>query len=93
MAEKRRLVELAEQKLGTRRSVEEAARLGSLSFEEDLAAQAAALCENEEEAGTSWNSEEEGYVDEKEVEELGLDRSELTEEKGQSRDFDPGMCD
>jgi hypothetical protein len=51
--------------------IEEAAGLepGSLSLEEDLAAQAVALCEDEEEAGTSyWESEEEEYVDEEEEE-------------------------
>jgi hypothetical protein len=64
--------------------IEEAAGLepGSLSLEEDLAAQAAALCEDEEEAGTSyWESEEEEYADEEEAEEPSLDRLELGEDR------------
>ena len=89
--EQRRLADLVEQELGARRPIEEAAVLevGSLSLEEDLAAQAVALCE---EHGTSyWDSEEEEYVDEEDVEELGLDHPELVEEEGQSRVFDPGV--
>ena len=44
-------------------------------MEEDLAAQAVALRQDEEVAGTSrWDSEEEKYVDEEEAEEPGLDR-------------------
>ena len=45
---------------------------------QDLAAQAAALCEDEEEAVTSYlDIEEEEYVDEEEAEEPGLHRPEL----------------
>ena len=62
-------------------------------MEEDVAAQAVALREDEEVAGTGrWDSEEKKYVDEEEAEELGLDRPELAEEKKQSsRVFDPGV--
>jgi hypothetical protein len=62
-------------------------------LEEDLVAQALALREDVEEAGTGrWDNEEEKYVDEEEAEELGLDHPELAEEKKQSsRDFDPGV--
>ena len=77
-----------------RRSVEKAAELGvgSLSLEEDVAAQAVAHREDEEEARTGyWDSKEEKYVDEEEAEEPGLDRSELAEVKKQSRVFDPGV--
>ena len=94
-AEKRRLADLAEQERRARRSAEKAAGLGvgSLSLEEDLAAQAVALRQDEEVAGTSrWDSEEEKYVDEEEAEEPGLDRPELAEEKKEeSRVFDPGV--
>ena len=50
----RRLADLAEQERRARRSAENAAGLGveSLSLEEDLAAQALAFHEDEEEAGT-----------------------------------------
>ena len=61
---------------------------------EDLAAQALALREDKEEAGTGrWDSEEEKYVGEdEEAEEPGLDRPELAEEKNQSSPvFDPGV--
>ena len=66
-------------------------------MEEDLAAQAVALRQDEEVAGTSrWDSKEEKYVDEEEAEEPGLDRlepgMELAEEKKEeSRVFDPGV--
>jgi hypothetical protein len=101
-AEKRRLADLAEQERRARRSAEKAsaekaaacgAGVESLSLEEDMVAQAVALCEDEEEARTSRSdSEEEKYVDEEEAEELGLDRPELVEEKNQSsRSFDPGV--
>jgi hypothetical protein len=62
-------------------------------LEEDLAAQAVALREDEEVAGTSRRDiEEEKYVDEEEAEEPGLDRPELAEEKTlSSRVFDPGF--
>jgi hypothetical protein len=79
-----------------RRSAEKTAGLGAKnpSLQKDLAAQALALREDEEEAGTGrWDSEEEKYVDEdEEAEEPGLDRPELAEEKKQSsRVFDPGV--
>jgi hypothetical protein len=66
---------------------------GSLSLEEDLAAPAVALREDEEEARTGcWDSEEEKYLGEEEAEEPGLDRPKLAEEKKQSsRVFDPGV--
>ena len=94
-AEKRRLADLVEQERRARRSAEKAAGLGagSLSLEEDLAAQAVALRQDEEVAGTGrWDSEEEAYGDAKEAEELGLDRPELAEEKKEEyRVFVPGV--
>jgi hypothetical protein len=62
-------------------------------LEEDLATQAVALREDEEDAATGrWDSEEEKYVDEEEAEEPGLDHPELAEENKQSSwVFDPGV--